>query len=67
MSAQRANNVIVSTIPPAMDKPDRQALADSVNKRLPDMCSQIGAVLMSHEHNFRYVDNPHKGDFRKNG
>ena len=57
VSTQRANNVSVSTIPPVMDKPDRQALADSVNKRLPDLCSQTGAVLMSHEHNFQHADN----------
>ena len=56
MSTQRANNVIVNTIPPVMDKPDRQALADSVNNILPDLCSQTGAVLMSHEHNFRHAD-----------
>ena len=56
LATQRANKVVVSSIPPVMNAAARQELTDSVNARLTDVCKETGAVMICHDPNFRLAN-----------
>ena len=56
LATQRANKVVVSSIPPVMNDDARQELTDSVNAQLTDVCKETGAVMICQDPNFRLAN-----------